>query len=127
MKEFFIPVMVGISGAAGFALLSWIAGKIVVRFILPAELQNRMSVLEKKFDGFITRYDEGAERNKKSQQALFKIQDYQFDVMKAHTGAVRELAKSVCNGNKPFALELCDDADEKIEEGRKVHRDILYQ
>lgn len=124
LKDYLVPVLVGVSSAGGFAFITWVIGKMVIRFVLPKELNNRMSQLEAKFDSFLLKYDDGASRNKKSQMALFRIQDYQFDVMKAQTGAVRELAKSVCNGNKAEALRLCEESEDYIKNGKDIHRSV---
>ena len=104
------------------SLLVWVLSKVVLRFVLPQELKTRLDKFESKFDDFLETYKEGAERNKSSQKALFTMQSIQFDAMKNTNGAIRELAKSVCNGNKEYAIKMCDDSDEEIKNGKGIHR-----
>jgi len=106
------------------SLIVYIISKVVVRFTLPIELKTRLDKFESKFDEFSKKYSEGSERNKASQVAMFTMQDIQFDAMKSTNGAIRELAKSVCNGNKEDAIRLCNESDNDISKGKEIRRSV---
>ena len=93
----------------------------------PAKVEHALAELARKLDTMIESYAEGAAKNKMSQRTLFTVQDRQFKVMRAQTGAIRELAKTVCNGNKASALELCDQADAMCANGEDIQKDYLIQ
>ncbi len=125
MSKYLPEILIGVASPAILALVSWVVSKIVLRFVLPKELKDRMTVMETKFDAFLEKYDSGTKRNKESQNALFLMQDYQFDAMSGMNLSIRELAKSVCNGNKEDALRFCDDVDNNIGKGKNIQRKIL--
>lgn len=93
----------------------------------PAKVEKALEELTRKLDTMIATYADGAAKNKMSQRTLFTVQDRQFKVMRAQTGAIRELAKTVCNGNKASALSLCDQADEMCANGEDIQREYLIQ
>ena len=93
----------------------------------PAKVERALSELTVKLDVMIASYTDGATKNKASQRTLFTVQDRQFKVMRAQTGAIRELAKTVCNGNKASALALCDQADEMCANGEDIQKEYLIQ
>ncbi len=88
-----------------------------------AELQyigSRISAVEEKQDDL-------ALVIKKTNQVLFKVQDYQFTAMSCTTNAIEELAECVCNGNKKDALAKCSEANRQIEEARKLYQSYLIE
>jgi len=89
------------------------------------ELGERIQNLQNTFSEFVGKYEKNAKDNKESQRVLFTVQDKQFSVMGYQTAAIREVTKSVCNGNKDRALQLCDDADIETKNGRDIHKDYL--
>jgi hypothetical protein len=88
-------------------------------------LKGSIKTVNDKVDTFSKSYHEGAVKNHRSQVTMFEVQDLQFSVMSRLTGAIREIGRSVCNGNKNKALSLCDDADEQVEKGKSLQRDYL--
>jgi hypothetical protein len=58
---------------------------------------------------------------------LFRIEDNLLESMIKQNGGIRELSKSVCNGNKEEALRMCDEADELCEQGRKTQKEYLLK
>jgi P pilus assembly chaperone PapD len=57
----------------------------------------------------------------------FMIQDKLFEATMKQNGGIRELSRSVCNGNKEEALKMCDDADNLCEEGIKIQKEYLLK
>lgn len=93
----------------------------------PAKLERSVAEMSAKLDAMIETYVDGERKNLASQRTLFTVQDRQFKVMRSQTGAIRELSKSVCNGNKDAALVLCDQADAMCADGEDIQKDYLIQ
>jgi hypothetical protein len=90
-----------------------------------ASVTDTLSALNKKVDTLSNSYAEGVINSKKSQRTMFLVQDKQFEAMTLQTGAIREVAHSVCNGNKENAMKLCDEADATIDAGRIAQKEYL--
>jgi len=134
LKDVISPV----AASLATLLVIFLWNKIVKRVVLPvstakkleefrSEVLGKVADLSQKVEDFTKIYKEGVERNRKSQITLFEVQDLQFSVMSYQIGALRELAHSVCNGNKDAAMKLCDDADTAIAEGRGLQKDYLLK
>jgi hypothetical protein len=84
-----------------------------------------MTDLNTKLDTISKNYAASSENNKQFQTLMFKSSDYTLQGLTAQTGAIRTLADSVCNGNKPDAMKLCDEADAFCKEGQRIKQDYL--
>lgn len=102
-----------------------IVGSVKKRRGKPKKLEQGFEMLSTKLDQLTAIYAQEAERNRLAQQVLFTVQDTQFKIMRSQTGAIREVAHSVCNGNKVRAMDLCDEADHLCEEGEKTQSSYL--
>jgi hypothetical protein len=90
-----------------------------------SEVRIGLSDVNDKIDKLAESYQKGADRNKKSQQTMFRVQDLQFSAMSSLSGGVRELAHSICNGNKDRAMSFCDEVDSTVAEGHKMQNEYL--
>lgn len=86
-----------------------------------------LAEVNQKVDKLSEEFKKDAKVDSQSRRVLFSVQDLQFSVMSHQTGAIRELAKSVCNGNKESALHLCDEADKANAEGKSLQKDYLME
>jgi hypothetical protein len=136
--DFFKDLLGPVAGSIATIIVIYFWNKLVKRATLPAstaknleefrsEVLGKVAELSEKIEDFTKMYKDGVERNRKSQRTLFEVQDLQFSVMSYQTGALRELAHSVCNGNKDAAMKLCDDADKTIAEGQSFQKDYLLK
>jgi hypothetical protein len=136
--DFFKDLLGPVAGSIATIIVIYLWNKLVKQATLPAstakkleefrsEILIKVAELGKKIEDFTKMYKEGAERNRKSQRTLFEVQDLQFSVMSYQIGALRELAHSVCNGNKESAMKLCDEADKTIAEGQSLQKDYLLE
>lgn len=105
----------------------WLWNKVKKHYLRPVETETGLAAIEKKLDDFMEHYSAGVAHNRESQRVLFTVQDRQFKVMRSQTGAIKELSKSVCNGNKEEALRLCSEADAYCANGEDLQKDYLLK
>jgi len=93
--------------------------------LFKAEITQGLGDLGVKFDNFSKNYQDGAAKNKQFEIVLLQTSDFQFKALTSQTGSIRKLAESVCNGNKPEAMRLCDEADNYCKEGQDLKQQFL--
>jgi uncharacterized membrane-anchored protein YhcB (DUF1043 family) len=131
-KDVLGPILGYIVGGVGLYL--WV--KLKAQIKKPKETENEladfkvamsagMADLNTKFDTFSKYCADSSENNKQFQTLMFKSSDYTLQALTAQTGGIRTLADSVCNGNKPDAMKLCDEADALCKEGQRIKQDYL--
>jgi hypothetical protein len=136
--EFLKDLIGPVAGAVLLAVFSAIWVKLQARIKQPQQVATDLAsfkedikqnndMLSKKIDNLSEAYAIGVKNSKEAQVVLFTVQDYQFGVLDKQNDALRELAKSVCNGNKADALQMLDDASTLSELGRNAQRDYLVK